>query len=700
MPSRFPRDRRRLAAATAGVLSLGALVILLWKGGAALHGHLLPPDDDAVISAAEVTQQFGLHNPLVWVVSPRSGTIWSQVPLEHVRDLTREVLRVPGVIATEVLSIASPNVRDMAVSETSMGSAYLMAEVPRGESELTELRRRVESNPHFRGTLVSDDGRAALIVADFRSDADFDLVAAAALRLRDAHRDATTDVWVAGETILRRKIAGEIWLLAFMTTATVAVACIAFAVVAGTGALARAAIATVITALWTAAALALIDGLWLPWVAQAGLPLVGIIGAMAVPGDESRRNAVALAVAIGFAAMGIVTEGPARSLAVAGCIGTVAAHTAMRLTESMSAAPRRALRAHTWWRDPALLILLFCLFGLAGVHGSYSAFGYGVRYLPEAAAADLRAIARHFPPPTSLVVRARGEAEFVKSPEVLRGFDNIAARARSDRATLRAMSLADLVKMVHQAFNEGLAEYHTIPDDALTVGRLITMGYSSGFRRFVDRSLSEAAIWVDVAGDDPADLTRLHATLEDEFASLALPGVDFAVAGGDGVLALRGGAIARSVALGWLAFAVVAALVVAFRLRMARGVRCFAGACAGGAICYGLYGWMGVPIDLLTLTGIGAATAIGLISTVLDDRIHLPVTLAACAPAAAVFSHLAGSMLGYAFAAPLVAPLLVCAILPPDQSPDQSHADSDAAKYDDDGRSPAGLTPSTGMEAQ
>lgn len=447
-----------------------------------------------------------------------------------------------------------------------------------------------------------------------------------------------------------------------MICVVVAVGLLAFTALAGPRALAAAVTATAAALVWTVAGLAMVDALIVPWVAQALLPLVGISAALAVEADTRSRGRIAPALLVGFAALALVTPPTAQTLGIAGFIGTTAAYSAASLAGKCFPAYDTSLTVGRNWRFSALMVLRFCLFGLTGLRGSFAAFGYGERYLPAAAAHDLRAIGQLLPPPTSLVVRADGPADFVKSPQVLRGLDRLAEVSRDDPAVVRAMSLADLVKLTNQAFNDGLDEYHTIPEDAVTIGRQITMAYAPGFRRFVDRSLSSAALWVHVAGDDPNDLARLRTILEREIGTLEWPGVELGIAGGDGAVALRSADLARSVALGWLAFACAAATVLAASTRATLALRAFAGACVGAAFCSGLYGWLGVPVDMIALTGIGAATSFGFVFGVLGSRIALAGALATCAPAALLFSHAAGSLLGYAFAAPLVAPLLVAAL--------------------------------------
>ena len=83
------------------------------------------------------------------------------------RDVTLAALRLPDVIAQNVVSLAAPSVRHVEDRGGSIEVDYLMRDVPQTPEEIAALRARVEDDPQLRGMLVTPDQRAALVVLDF-----------------------------------------------------------------------------------------------------------------------------------------------------------------------------------------------------------------------------------------------------------------------------------------------------------------------------------------------------------------------------------------------------------------------------------------------------------------------------------------------------------------------------------------------------
>ena len=314
----------------------------------------------------------------------------------------------------------------------------------------------------------------------------------------------------------------------------------------------------------------------------------------------------------GLAALVLVTGAPARAFGVAAAIGTVAAAVAAHLLRVVSP-PRLARRPPprlATIRVAALLALAVAAVGLPRLHSSFALFGYGARYLPAVASEDLRAMARYFPPPTALAVRVRGEPGFVQSAAALESLDAAVRAVRSDPAVVRAMSLADLIKMVHRAFNENRPEFEVIPHAPGMVGRYLALAYSPGFARFVDRAFSRTAIWVYLSTDRPADLARVRAALERQLAAQPVPGGEVDPVGGDGAIVLSTARVGARLAWGLVAMLAVASLAIGLFGGALAGMRSAAGAASALLFAGGVCGWFGVPIDLASLP-ILIAAAIG-----------------------------------------------------------------------------------------
>jgi hypothetical protein len=563
---------------------------------------LLPADHAWIRLDREITAEFGMDHPLVWILEGRGGTVWTRPVLERVQALTRDVLTVPGVIATDVVSLASPNLRDLRVTEDRLEPIYLMRDVPASDDAMAALRHRVESDPAYRGTLVSLDGRAAMIVANFRPEADVDVVGRAALALRNRYDDAETASYATGEAVLD-VLAPETRRAAVVPgSAAIAGAALVAALVLGGRATAAAGLAAVLATLWTAAALLAARMAILPWSAYPLPAVAAVAAALALSGTGFR---IALAAAAGCAGLAFVADLPVSALALGTAVGLAAAAGGGLVAHRLLAPGPTA--STPYLRTVSFALTALALTGVPYPHPGFGLAGYGERYLPGPAAADLRGVFRLFPPPTALALRARGKPGFVAEPAVLHALDAVAAAVRADPAVASAMSIADIVKMVHRAFNDDEATAAIVPDDRGLVARYLTLAYSPGFRHFVDRGLSRTALWVYLQSDRPVDVARVLARLMTQIAAEPVPDAEVDLVGGDGAGILLAARLARAVAAGAAVLVVLVALV-AGALVGRDGLRAaLLGAGVAAIVGAGGCGWLGLSWDLVSAPGLDVA---------------------------------------------------------------------------------------------
>ncbi len=622
--------------------------------------QLVAADDPYVALDREITAEFGMQNPVVWIIAARQGTVWTPALLARVQALTRDVFTIPGVVALDVVSLASPNMRDLRVTEEAMEPVYLMAEVPRTQQATDALRRRVDGDPNYGGTLVSRDGRAAMVVANFVDDADPRAIAAAALALRDRYRDAQAMVYVAGGPVLGAMAPQAARPLAVGAVLVLGVGFLVLAAAGGIRAAAAAGLAAALAVLWAMCVVVALGAGVLPWTAYAALPTALVAAAVAAAGGGSWRARLdrGVALAMGFIALAVLAGAPAAAFGVAGAAGMGAAVLAGHAARALIGGHPRPRRYPPALQLGALAVVALALVGLAQLRTSFGMFGYGERYLPESAATDLRALGRHFPPPTALAVRFRGEPGFVQSPDVLQAFDGLSQAVRNDPAVVRVLSLADLVKMVHRAFNENRDEFLTIPDDRGLVARYLALAYSPGFRRFVDRAFTRSALWVYLSSERPADLRRVLGALEAQLAAHPVSSAQVDFVGGDGAVVLATARAVRRLAAGTAAFLLLAAAGVGVLCGPRTGMAALAGGVAATAFASGAFGWLGVPIDLVSFPCLIAAAAAGTAFGVLGDTGAIGPALAAMALLALAGAFAGGNLLPAVCAVLLGAPAL------------------------------------------
>jgi len=624
---------------------------------------LVPIDDPAITLDREITADFGMANPVVWVIEARTGTVWTPAMLSRIEAFTREVFTIPGVIADDVIGLASPNMRDVRVTEDTMEPVYLMGEAPTTAEGVAALRQRVDTDPNFRGTLVTTDGRAAMVVANFRTGIDAQRTGAAAVGLRDRYRDAQTMVYAVGGPVFA-VLAPQAALPAAVGFAVLAaIGVLVIGLSGGWRGLAAAVLGGALAAVWTLGATMALGAAVLPWTLFAipGAKLVAAAVATS-PGSWRARVEASVAIAIGFLGLAVFAGAPAAALAVAGAIGSTAAVLAGLAARQLTGYWATATAASQWPRWLGLAVVLAALPGTLRLHASFGLFGYGARYLPAAAAADLEGMRRHFPPPTTLAVRFRGGPGFLESPQLLQAIDAMAAAARQDPAVVRVLSLADLVKLVNRAFNDARDEFRVIPAERALVARYLTLGYSPQFRQFADRGYTQAALWVYLATDDATAVERVVATLEGQRRAPALADVEVGLVGGEAATVLASVDVARRLFAGAVMLVVLMAASAAALRGWWAGSNALTGGIAAAVVGAGILGWCGGAADLLSLPALVAATATGCAFGVLGGAGILPAALATIAVlalgGAAVGATQLGVLLGVLLGAPVVATVL------------------------------------------
>jgi hypothetical protein len=411
-------------------------------------------------------------------------------------------------------------------------------------------------------------------------------------------------VWVVGEPVLaevaRAAAPRLVERVALPVLACVLLGCV---VLLGWRRTTAALVAAVAAGLGTVALASWTGTLALPWTAVAALTGMLLAAALvaAVRVDWRPVGGAAVGALAGLGAGAALAPGAERALAdgllVAIPLGGLAALGA-RVAFGLVATAVRARRG----RRVALAVVAAVLaVGATQLRPGFALAGYGQRYLPASVAPDLGAMARLFPPPQSLALRVRGAPGFVASPAVLHALEAVAGAAAADPKVRHAMSIADLVKIVNRSFHEGRSEFTVVPDDRGLIARYLALAYSPGFRRFVDRALDAAALWITIDGAGPGDLRRIEARVDRALAARPVPDATVDRFGGDGAVTLAMAASGRRVAVGAAGVLVLALLGVLVAGGSGRAARALTASALAGIAVAGLLGWCGQALDLVTV---------------------------------------------------------------------------------------------------
>jgi len=190
---------------TVAILAVLALTVFL----AAQMGSLkidMSPDIWApqahpyVKTTKELEKVFGGRNIAIIGIVPKTGDIYDAKVLAKVDRIQRGIEQMPEAIPRNVLSLAANKIKDIRGTADGMEVRHMLDPLPRTPEELRRLKAAVAANPIYINALVSPDGKAAAVVADFKMQ---DNASYAALYERinsivEREHDASVDIYLAG----------------------------------------------------------------------------------------------------------------------------------------------------------------------------------------------------------------------------------------------------------------------------------------------------------------------------------------------------------------------------------------------------------------------------------------------------------------------------------------------------------------------
>jgi predicted RND superfamily exporter protein len=167
---------------------------------------LWAPQEHAYVETTNLLEDlFGGRNLTVIGVVPKTGDIYQPKVLEKIKRIQDELELVPHAVRHNILSVAARKVKHVKGGADGMEVRPMMERVPRTADEIARLREAVASMPIYINALVSPDGRAAAVVADFKQDEqspNFIALNEAMHRIVDRERDADVDIYLGGITII------------------------------------------------------------------------------------------------------------------------------------------------------------------------------------------------------------------------------------------------------------------------------------------------------------------------------------------------------------------------------------------------------------------------------------------------------------------------------------------------------------------
>lgn len=688
--SRLFTKYTELAANSPRGLLAGSLlgVCLLAIGAVRLRVDLdlekqLPSTHPYVVVDRKIRKDFGGKNFVAIAVLPKSSTVWREDVLRVIHGLTLELLNAPGIIRQNVLSLSSPYVRIVRDRGGALVVDYLMKEVPKDPEGIEELRDLYRSEPLFRGTVVSDDEKAALVLVDFYDDVSEAEIARAVDAAISKSRSDEIGIAVTGAPILSvvENTLVQRQPVYFVGTFAVIVAILylSFGNIQGV-------VLPIGTALLsTASALGFMGHVGIPmnpWTAAVPVVVLTVAAGHSAQMlkryyEEFRRlrnqkeaviqstrkiGPVMLAAGAtagsGFATLSVLGIPSLTQFGLGVAAGIFAAvllemtfmvtlrvlwpaeyqggeegplskglNVVLRpLAELVIARPGRVALLF-------LVLLLTSLLPIPKLRTDVDVYSYW----PETSeiGRTLRIFEEHFPGTTPITILIEGKPGSMKTSEALVLMRRIQDAMAQDPGIVRTSSLADVVERIHKIFAPEEAD--GLPRDQDVVSQLLYLADSPALEHYIDRSYQRSVVFGFFRRNDSAVTRRVIGRIEEVLSRYATDGFRVSVAGG--VAAITLALNEHTIAGKWLNIAVVLAAILGIASILLRSI-------SGGAyvvaplvmvlvVTLGLFAAFGIAFDLAGASiaamgvGIGADYAIYFLCRLREETEESPVLEAA-----------------------------------------------------------------------
>jgi len=129
-----------------------------------------PPENEYNVKLNNCIQEdFGGANVVTVGISVVNGTIFNRETLGKVKRISDKILETYGVVPYYLTSLSALKTRYMRGKDDYLDNSILMPYVPEDEEDMERLKYGVYHNPTIYRSIVSEDSKSTIIIADFRT---------------------------------------------------------------------------------------------------------------------------------------------------------------------------------------------------------------------------------------------------------------------------------------------------------------------------------------------------------------------------------------------------------------------------------------------------------------------------------------------------------------------------------------------------
>lgn len=159
-----------------------------------------PQDHDYIKATHEIEGLFGGRHFTIVGIVPQSGDVYRPEVLTAIRNIQTGLEQIPDVIKANVVSIAARRAKDVQGTAEGM-SIKPMLPASANAPSLDDLKAAIARNPIYRDMLVTSDGKAAAVVADFHVKGEYTPLVEKIKAVVDNARVDGVDFLLGGEPV-------------------------------------------------------------------------------------------------------------------------------------------------------------------------------------------------------------------------------------------------------------------------------------------------------------------------------------------------------------------------------------------------------------------------------------------------------------------------------------------------------------------
>jgi len=574
---------------------LAVLVVTVLLGAQLGKVHLeirrranLPQEHPFVQIQNRISDLFGGEAVAVIGVVANQGDIFTPEILGKVYRITQGLHSTPGIIDTSLFSLAGPYVKSVVAGADGLMDIHPLMDGPLTTKEaIQHLRDTVRTDKLFHGNLVSNDDSATVIVAEFDDRLTDTAIFERLNELVNPERDDSVTIALAGAPILRAWLSRYTALIALLfPLAVLVIGLIHYEAFRTLQAMFLPLVTALLSVVWALGIMGFLGEPMDTWSAITPVVILAVAAGHAVQilkryyeeyaivGDSEEaviRSVTAVGpvmltagciASAGFASL--MTFG-VTSVRVFGLLLASGILSALIIEMTFTPACRCLLPApkgretrrekESRWLDPALRALadlvvrrprlvlvgavLVAMAAAVGVLDIDVDNSFRLWFAPSTVVRRDDAILNaRLPGTASLRILVEGEREnTLQDPAVLNAMSDLETFLETDPRVAGVNSIADQIKRMHQAMNNGDPAFYAIPDNSRLISQYLLL-YSigagpDGLSAFVDanyqRSVIRALSKTDSSAFSRELLNRLQSYANTRFRGLP---VTVGIAGG------------------------------------------------------------------------------------------------------------------------------------------------------------------------